>query len=275
MTSVGFRALDSSDYVKTVQDLRPDIVLGMGDVVIGQKAGLKRIEKMGDRTLAWMVELVAGVKDEQIGVARTALFAPILPIEQEQQAYYLNGLQEELQEHLSGLVLHESSSILAVPSNLNHLPRLLIGAPDSPHQLLDEILLGIDLFSVPFVCAATDDGIALDFAFPPEQCSTAKGILPLGIDMWSSVHAVDLSPLGIGCQCYTCTNHHRAYVQHLLGAKEMLAWVLLQLHNHHIMDKFFAGVRQSLAQRTFSDDKRLFAKAYDINFPVKTGQGPR
>lgn len=261
--------------MEAVQKLRPDIILGIGDVVIGQKAGPKRLEKMGDRTLTWMKKLVDGIKDEEAGVLNSALFAPILPIESAQQAYYLDDLQKELQENLSGLVLYESSSILAIPPNLNKLPRLSIGQPDSPHQLLDEILLGIDFFSAPFVCAATDAGIALDFAFPPEQSSSTNGLLPLGIDMWPSVHAVDLSPLQVGCQCYTCMNHHRAYIQHLLGAKEMLAWALLQLHNHHIMDKFFAGVRRSLDQGTFDHNKRLFAKAYETELPAITGQGPR
>ena len=258
-----------------MQKLRPDIILGIGDVVIGQKAGPKRLEKMGDRTLAWMKQLVDGLENEEEGVTGTALFAPILPIESEQQAFYLDDLQEELQQHLSGLVLYDPRSILTIPPNLNNLPRLLIGDPGSPHQLLDEISLGIDLFSVPFICAATDAGIALDFAFSSENLLATKELSPLGIDMWSSVHAVDTSPLRVDCKCYTCTNHHRAYVQHLLGAKEMLAWVLLQLHNHHMMDKFFAGVRRSLDQGTFDHDKRLFAKAYEIDLPAKTGQGPR
>ena len=61
---------------------------------------------------------------------------------------------------------------------------------------------------------------------------------PLGLDLWSPTYATDLSPLREGCECYACGSHHRAYVRHLLDAKEMLGWVLLQIHNHHTLDVF-------------------------------------
>ncbi|MCJ1468863.1 hypothetical protein MMC07_007493 [Pseudocyphellaria aurata] len=273
-TAVGFRMLESIDYVEAVQNLRPDVVLGLADVVIGQRAGPKRTDKMGDRTLAWMKQLVAARVDEAL--PKMALFAPILPIEPEQQAYYLDDLEEDLREHLSGLFLYHASSILAIPENLSHLPRMSISEPNSPHALLYEISLGIDLFTIPFVCAATDAGIALDFTFPPPEPSTdVKGPRPLGIDMWSPEHGIDLSPLRDACRCYTCTNHHRAYVQHLLSAKEMLAWVLLQLHNHHVMDEFFTGVRRSIDENSFDHDRARFTKSYQPDLPAKTGQGPR
>lgn len=273
---MGFRTLESTEYVEAVQKLRPDIVLGLGDIVIGQKAGPKRTEKMGDRTLAWIKELITAIDDEDEGFPKMALFAPILPIESEQQAYYLDDLQGELREYLSGLFLYQPSSILSIPETLSHLPRFSISEPNSPHTLLYEISLGIDLFAIPFVCAATDAGIALDFEFPPpNQSAEFKGARPLGIDMWSPGHGVELAPLRDACRCYTCTNHHRAYVQHLLSAKEMLAWVLLQLHNHHVIDEFFAGVRRSLDEKSFDYNRTQFTKSYEPELPPKTGQGPR
>lgn len=275
-TAVGFRALESKDYTEAVQKLKPDIVLGMGDVAPGSKASQRRLERMGDRTLAWTKELMDGINDEDLGSPATLIFAPILPIESNQQAFYLADLENELQRHLSGLVLHEMGSAVAVPESLNHLPRLLIGELGNPHRLLDAISLGIDLFVIPFVSAATDAGIALDFTFPPPMhLDDLKKSLHLGIDMWSPVHAIDLSPLKMDCQCYTCTNHHRAYLQHLLGAKEMLGWVLLQLHNHHIVNEFFTGVRRSILERTFNDNRKNFTTVYESELPAKTGQGPR
>lgn len=275
-TAVGFRALESKYFTEAVQKLKPDIVLGMGDVALGSKVSQRRLERMGDRTLAWTKELIEAINDEDSGSPATLIFAPILPIEANQQAFYLADLENELQTHLSGLVLYEIGSAVAVPESLNHLPRLLIGELSSPHKLLDAISLGIDVFIVPFVSTATDAGIALDFAFPPPvPLDGLREPLHLGIDMWSPVHAIDLSSLKLGCQCYTCTNHHRAYVQHLLGAKEMLGWVLLQLHNHHIVNEFFTGVRRSILERTFDDQRKQFTVVYKSELPAKTGQGPR
>lgn len=259
-----------------VQKLQPDVVLSLGDVIIGQRVGPKRTEKMGDRTLAWMKELMVAINSEDEGLPKLALFAPILPIASEQQAHYLDDLEDDLRGHLSGLFLYQANSVLSIPESLGHLPRLSISEPNSPHTLLYEISLGIDLFTVPFISAATDAGIALDFDFPPPgQPAQAETPRPLGIDMWSSRHGTDLSPLRDACRCYTCVNHHRAYVQHLLSAKEMLAWVLLQLHNHHVMDEFFTGVRRSLDENSFEYYRTRFTKIYEPELPAKTGQGPR
>ncbi|KAI7568808.1 hypothetical protein KC317_g3866 [Hortaea werneckii] len=93
--------------------------------------------------------------------------------------------------------------------------------------------------------------------------------------MWSPSHSTSLTPLAENCTCYACTNHHCAYIQHLLVAKEMLGWVLLQIHNHHILDRFFDGIRKSIGTGTFEQERERFARVYDKNLPEKTGQGPR
>jgi queuine tRNA-ribosyltransferase len=61
----------------------------------------------------------------------------------------------------------------------------------------------------------------------------------------------------------------------LLQAKEMLGWVLLQVHNHAIMDAFFAGVRASIEAGTFEADRSAFEMYYDRDLPVGGGPKPR
>lgn len=267
--------LDYTYYAEAIQNLRPDIALGMGDVLFGHKPGLKRKDVMGDRTLAWLKELISAMEDEEDGTPRTALFAPILPIEAEQQNYYLDALQDEFKDSVSGLVLYDPASVDAVPENLRSLPRLSLGAATSPRKLLDAMALGIDVFTLPFITDATDAGIVLDFVFPAHSDASVQGRLPLGMDMWSLSFANDTSPLVTDCQCYACTNHHRAFVQHLLSAKEMVGWVLLQLHNHHTIDEFFAGARDSISSGSFEGDRAVFEQIYAAELPARTGQGPR
>ena len=272
--------LGCEDYVEAVQKLRPDIVIGMGDVLFGHKPGIKRMDRMGDRTLAWVNDLVKGMEDKDQGTPNTVLFAPILPIDKDWQKWYFDTLTDELREKISGLVLYETS-IEAVPEKLQHLPRLYIGELSGPHRLLDAIAAGIDLFTIPFTNEATDAGIALAFSFaaplPADNASSQERQipLPLGLDLWSTYYATNQSPLGNGCTCYACSSHHKAYVQHLLNAKEMLGWVLLQVHNHHTMDVFFAEVRRSIAEGTFERHSKAFQKTYQHELPAKTGQGPR
>ena len=269
--------LECEDYVESVRKLRPDVVLGLADVVYGPKPGWKRVEKMGNRTLLWLKEVVDGMNNEEAGTPRTSLFAPILAIESELQVNYLEQLQgDELRENVSGLVLYGVVSAAAIPASMHKLPRLSVSEIKSPQKLLDEIALGVDIFTIPFIGAATDAGIALHFSFPALTSSMAdRTALPLGIDMWSPMHSTSLSPLQQGCACNTCTNHHRAYIQHLLSAKEMLGWVLLQIHNHSVLDAFFVAVRSSIASGSFDTDRSVFERSYEPELPAKTGQGPR
>ncbi|KAK4565936.1 hypothetical protein LTR86_003785 [Recurvomyces mirabilis] len=55
----------------------------------------------------------------------------------------------------------------------------------------------------------------------------------------------------------------------------MLAWVLLQIHNHHIIESFFRSIRRSLAEGTYERDVVRFQQAYESHLPAKTGEGPR
>ena len=60
----------------------------------------------------------------------------------------------------------------------------------------------------------------------------------------------DPRPLVPGCTCYTCRNHNRAYVHHLLNVHEMLGPTLLQVHNTHHYLRLFARVRDAVAEDT-------------------------
>ena len=278
LTSVGFHQLESKDYVDAVRSVRPDIVLGMGDLVLGRKAGLKRVVKMADRTAAWTEQMVAGIRDfkeRALEVHQSAFFAPILPVEGEIQSVYLDHLQDEWRDHVEGLTFYNASSASILPETLLGLPRLSVDEPKSPQEVLRNVSFGMDVLTIPFIGAATDSGIALDYAFPCPPASQQESPRSLGMDMWSTQFSTDLSPLRSGCPCYTCSKHHRAYIQHLLSAKEMLGWVLLQIHNYQILDEFFAGIRSSINNGTYERDTQRFEKVYERGLPEKTGQGPR
>jgi queuine tRNA-ribosyltransferase len=201
-----------------------------------------------------------------------------LPLENTQQQLYFQELAEDLRPRISGLALYESASLSIVPEDLGDLPRLSLSEYKTPHDILRDISLGADLVTIPFLSAATDAGIALDFTFPAPASSAESPSTtprPLAFDMWSLSHTADLSPISSNCQCYTCRKHHRAYIRHLLSAREMLAWTLLQIHNYHTMDLFFAAIRESIEKGTFEEDVKTFERAYEPELPRQTGAGPR
>jgi queuine tRNA-ribosyltransferase subunit QTRTD1 len=277
LTSVGFKQLDAEEYADAVEGLRADIVLGLGDVPYGRALGSKRIQKATDRSIDWLQDHVARRKKyaEEAGFKGQAkLFAPLLPLSCANQQFYIDCLVEDVRNNISGLAIYSADTLQDLPEELATLPRLDFTEPNTPLEVLRQISNGVDIVTMPFISVITDAGIAFDFTFPGPSAIPSEP-LPLGIDFWAPSYAADLGPLREGCTCYACTDHHRAFLHHLLSAKEMLGWVLLQIHNHHVMDEFFANIRGSIAAGSFDADVEMFSRCYDAELPERTGQGPR
>lgn len=215
---MGFRTLEINDYIRAIKHLRPDAVLAVPDIP-SRAPGKNRFPKMVDRTELWLETLL-----REVGVS-TPVFAAVLPLERDQQRVYINGLEEKAEE-LKGIAFYDSSVATDMPEGLKELVRLAVDDPKNPHSVLAAVGRGIDVFNLGFLNEVTDAGIALEFEFPGVAGGEQK---PMGWDLWETKYATDVSPLVEGCECYTCRKHHKAYIQHLLNAKEMTAWVLLQM----------------------------------------------
>lgn len=279
-TSNGFQALRNPDYIDAIQSLKPDIAIPLADINYGQETTpqSKSLYRMCERTEEWMSELHASVDLDELRDSNTSIFAPTLPAPYPMQWTYLNHLSDDIVDILSGLAIYDVD-ILADLVNytaLTPLARLSVDPPATPHDVLRQIALGIDTFVIPFINAISDAGVAMTFTFPaPTGQPDGGSLLPLGTDLTAPENTTSLTPLASSCTCYACAHHHRAYLHHLLNAREMLAWTLLQVHNHHTVTSFFAGVRASLAGGTFEDDLRAFQRAYEPGFPAGMGTRPR
>ncbi|KAK9843378.1 hypothetical protein WJX84_005133 [Apatococcus fuscideae] len=84
--------------------------------------------------------------------------------------------------------------------------------------------------------------------YGPEQSDKDTGKPPWVLDLWRSVYAHDARPLVPGCSCYACRRHSRAYLHHLLQTQEMLAQVLLELHNTHQALHLFSAIQRAVRQ---------------------------
>ncbi|KIW45921.1 uncharacterized protein PV06_01627 [Exophiala oligosperma] len=278
-TSVGFRFLELKHYNEALRKLKADLSTSLADVIPTENASLKRIARSADRTHAWLRDTIE--QKDRDGLR--PFFASIPPLDSPLLSLYLDDIRDEYKEHISGLCLYSPASTPELPDSLRHLPRICVGNPTTPQALLASIDMGVDMMTIPFVTQASEFGIALSFSFPGSSSSSSSSAAetittttqPLGIDMWSATYATDTSPLSEGCTCYTCRRHHRAYVHHLLQAKEMLAWALLQIHNYSVLDSFFDRVRESIKRRSFDDDSDTFNRLYESELPKQTGQGPR
>ncbi|RYC58985.1 hypothetical protein CHU98_g7220 [Xylaria longipes] len=288
-TSTGFQRLTNEAYRRCVDAVRPDVVIPLADMTYSQNttftetkrrrnpASSKRQLRMVERTEDWLPEFFDASADGQDKNV-PSVFAPLLPLSYSTQWEYFNQLEQDFATKLSGLAVYDAD---VLPDLSNHgplvpLPRLSLDYTATPQEVLRQVHLGIDIFTVSFLSSISDAGIALSFTFPPPSESNS-GIKPLGINMWSPEHEVAVQPLVEGCKCYACTKHHRAFLHHLLNAKEMLGWTLLQVHNHQVISDFFAGIRASLKADppTFEKDYDEFTRVYDSELPTGTGTRPR
>ncbi|XP_052202465.1 uncharacterized protein LOC127808121 isoform X3 [Diospyros lotus] len=71
----------------------------------------------------------------------------------------------------------------------------------------------------------------------------------------------DTSPLVDGCSCYTCQNHTKAYINHLLNVHEMLAQILLEIHNTHHYLGFFRVIREAIKEGSFQQYQQKFVES--------------
>jgi queuine tRNA-ribosyltransferase accessory subunit len=270
----GFQRLTTAEYRAALDTLRPDLAIPMADLNYDLDAAApssKRAVRMAERTEDWVSDLLQGE-----GRPPAAVFAPTLPVPHATQWQYLNRLVE-LKDRISGLAVYNSALLpeLSDYPALELLPRLSLSPAASPNDILRDISRGADLFLLPFVNAASDAGVALTFTFPLPQVSGGTP-LPLGYDVLADpANATSLEPLESLCACYACRHHHRAYLHHLLNAKEMLAWTLLQLHNHAVLQAFFRGVRASIDRGSFEADCAAFRAAYELELPDGTAIKPR
>jgi queuine tRNA-ribosyltransferase len=115
-------------------------------------------------------------------------------------------------------------------------PRYLMGV-GTPEDLINGVLRGVDIFD----CVLPTRLARHKAAF------TSKG----RINLSNAKYSRSPSPIEENCKCYTCQNFSRAYIRHLIVAKEMLSSTLLSIHNLHTLLKMSAEIREAIIAGTF------------------------
>lgn len=117
-------------------------------------------------------------------------------------------------------------------------PRYLMGV-GNPTTMVQAIGLGVDMFDCVLPTRTARLGTAL----------TSEGRLNLRNARFTR----DLGPLDPACSCSTCAAHSRAYLSHLVRAKEMLGAVALTVHNLHFLTDLMARAREAVARGEYAE----------------------
>ena len=71
-----------------------------------------------------------------------------------------------------------------------------------------------------------------------------------------------MTPIDEDCDCPVCRQYSKAYIRHLLKAKEMLSQRLLVMHNLWFYNKLMEDIRNALDKGQFSEFKREKQEIY-------------
>lgn len=126
-------------------------------------------------------------------------------------------------------------------------PKHLLGISE-PDDMFEAVANGIDTF---------------DCVSPTRVARNGTIYLNDGrINLRKAQFREDFTKLDPECNCYTCSNFSRAYLNHLLRAKERLAATLLSIHNETFIIELVDMMRQSIIDDNFESFRDNWLKRY-------------
>lgn len=125
-------------------------------------------------------------------------------------------------------------------------PRYLMGV-GTPVNIIEGVARGVDFFDCVMPSRNARHGLLF----------TSAGIVNLN----NNKYMRDSSPIDSNCDCPACRSYSRAYIRHLLKAKEMLGMRLCVIHNIHFYNQMMQDIRDAL-------DEGRFEKFYKEKIPI-------
>ena len=148
---------------------------------------------------------------------------------------------------LGGLAVGESHEDMyriieaTVPYLPVEKPTYLMGV-GTPQNILEAVERGVDFFDCVYPSRNGRHG----------HVYTNKGKL----NLFNAKYELDERPIEEGCQCPACRRYSRAYIRHLLKAKEMLGMRLCVLHNLYFYNQMMQEIRDALDEGRFAKYKK-------------------
>jgi queuine tRNA-ribosyltransferase len=129
-------------------------------------------------------------------------------------------------------------------------PRYLMGV-GTPEDLIHGVRRGIDIF---------------DCVLPTRLARHHAAFSSEGrLNLMNAAFARDEKPIDETCDCYTCQTFTRAYIRHLIVARELLAGTLLSIHNLRALIRLIEEIRVYIAEGIFDEKVPLLLEQWSHN----------
>ena len=120
-------------------------------------------------------------------------------------------------------------------------PTYLMGV-GTPANILEAVSRGVDFF---------------DCVYPSRNGRHGHVYTNFGkLNLFNAKYELDSRPIEEGCQCPACRNYSRAYIRHLLKAKEMLGMRLCVLHNLYFYNTMMEEIRGAIEEGRYEEYKQ-------------------
>jgi len=123
-----------------------------------------------------------------------------------------------------------------------------VGSTDA---IFEGVLRGIDMFDCVLPTRIARHGALMT--------STGR------INIKKAEYRTDFSPLDSECDCYTCRNYTKGYLNHLFRCNEGLGMRLMSIHNLRYLIKLTEDIRLAIEQDRFGDFKAEFFQKMNLN----------
>ena len=117
-----------------------------------------------------------------------------------------------------------------------------------PLDLVEGVARGVDMFDCVIQTRHSRSGMFY----------TSKGRIRLTDRRYRN----DMYPPDSSCDCYTCRNFTRAYLNHLFRVGEILGATLATIHNLHWFARYMERMRQSILEGRFEEFRAWVHKTY-------------
>ena len=135
-----------------------------------------------------------------------------------------------------------------VPHLPQNKPVYLMGV-GTPANILEGIERGVDFF---------------DCVYPSRNGRHGHLYTNHGkINLFNAKYELDERPIEEGCDCPACRHFSRAYIRHLLKAKEMLGMRLCVLHNLYFYNKMVSEAREAILEGRFAEYKKAKLSGFE------------
>ena len=134
-----------------------------------------------------------------------------------------------------------------VPYLPENKPTYLMGV-GTPANIIEAVDRGIDFF---------------DCVYPSRNGRHGHVYTHHGkLNLFNKKFELDPRPIEEGCQCPACRTYSRAYIRHLLKAKEMLGMRLCVLHNLYFYNHLMEEIRGAIDEHRYKEFKKTTLEGF-------------